>query len=299
MHPKKIEELAAYMRERHNIYLNRQAGKPKPYTDDPILQRVHFCNVFRRYDKTSVYIQNMMLGQAAASKQLEPIAASEQLRASIVGRHVNRPDSIGPVWDAVRKHSMHPSYRKKVEAALQEVPFNAHAYKIHTREGLFSRPGVAAACIQPLKLVAHDLYGCRDLAAAAQVIDPVSNSGFLKYQVLLDLIEARYFDEPFDATNWMNLGGGAWRGMLYLEGGYEYKGELIIGSKWDSTPGRTEQGELHGKILDLTDLIQWQWPEDWEVLSCHDVEFSLCEFDKYKRHQAGGKVKMRVFDGQG
>jgi hypothetical protein len=49
-----LDRLCYFVRERHNIYLRRKAGKPKPWTEDPILQRNYFCNVYRELDKTTV-----------------------------------------------------------------------------------------------------------------------------------------------------------------------------------------------------------------------------------------------------
>ena len=34
---KPVDRLIYWIRERHNIYLRRKAGKPKPWTDDEIL----------------------------------------------------------------------------------------------------------------------------------------------------------------------------------------------------------------------------------------------------------------------
>jgi hypothetical protein len=46
-----------WIRERHSIYLRRKAGKPKPWTDDAILQNYFFTNPYRENDKTTVWFR--------------------------------------------------------------------------------------------------------------------------------------------------------------------------------------------------------------------------------------------------
>jgi len=42
--------------ERQQVFQKRLAGKPAPWTDDPILQEYKFCNVFRAADRVSQYM---------------------------------------------------------------------------------------------------------------------------------------------------------------------------------------------------------------------------------------------------
>ena len=51
-----IEQFFAYARERYQIRLKRNAGEPKPWTDDPILAQYSFTEVFREDDKTTRWL---------------------------------------------------------------------------------------------------------------------------------------------------------------------------------------------------------------------------------------------------
>src|SRR5262245_3400851 len=59
----KVKKLSAearflyWIRERHNIHLRRLAGKPKPWTDDVVLQTGYFTNPYRENDKTTVWFR--------------------------------------------------------------------------------------------------------------------------------------------------------------------------------------------------------------------------------------------------
>jgi hypothetical protein len=52
-----LDRLCYFVRERHNIFLRRKAGKPKPWTEDPILRNHYFCNIYRELDKTTVWFR--------------------------------------------------------------------------------------------------------------------------------------------------------------------------------------------------------------------------------------------------
>ncbi len=53
----RLEAIAEYMRARHQVYLDRKAGKPGPWTSDPILAGGRFCNVFRELDTVTIWVR--------------------------------------------------------------------------------------------------------------------------------------------------------------------------------------------------------------------------------------------------
>ncbi len=52
-----LQKFFYWINERHNIYLRKQAGEPKPWTEDTIMQDYKFCNVFRELDTTTIWIK--------------------------------------------------------------------------------------------------------------------------------------------------------------------------------------------------------------------------------------------------
>ena len=53
-----FKQMEAFAIERHKIYLRRSAGQPFPWTDDPILQKYKFNNIYRELDKTTIWIKD-------------------------------------------------------------------------------------------------------------------------------------------------------------------------------------------------------------------------------------------------
>ncbi|MFK5283986.1 nucleotide kinase domain-containing protein, partial [Lacticaseibacillus paracasei] len=52
----KVKELFTFIQERHDIYKRKQAGLPKPWTSDSILQKYRFCNVYRELDTQTKWL---------------------------------------------------------------------------------------------------------------------------------------------------------------------------------------------------------------------------------------------------
>jgi len=49
----RTKELVKFIKERESIRLKKEAGKPRPWTKDPILGNYRFCNVHREDDRVT------------------------------------------------------------------------------------------------------------------------------------------------------------------------------------------------------------------------------------------------------
>ena len=92
----RFKMLEHWIRERENIRLRREAGEPKPWTTDPVLQNYRFCNVHREDDKVTRWI---------ARNWRDPNNGHENMvLAMALARLVNWPDSLMQIgfpyeWD--------------------------------------------------------------------------------------------------------------------------------------------------------------------------------------------------------
>lgn len=76
-------ELAYWINERENIRVARLAGKPAPWSQDPIFQNVRFCNVHREDDTVTRWIRKNW------NKPDDPAWKF------VLGRMINLPGSLG------------------------------------------------------------------------------------------------------------------------------------------------------------------------------------------------------------
>ena len=56
------EDFFYWINERHQIFLNRAMGEPRPWTDDPILDQFKFTNAFRQLDHGTQWLINELVG---------------------------------------------------------------------------------------------------------------------------------------------------------------------------------------------------------------------------------------------
>ncbi len=55
-----VKEICDFAHERLLIWEKKISGSSMPYTNDPILQKYRFCNVFREFDKQTIAIHTML-----------------------------------------------------------------------------------------------------------------------------------------------------------------------------------------------------------------------------------------------
>ena len=79
--------------ERQAIFGRRLAGSPPPWTDDPILRRYKFCNVYRAADRVSQFLIREV------AYRPEPCTAQDRLFQIVAFRAFSRPAT----WRGVRE----------------------------------------------------------------------------------------------------------------------------------------------------------------------------------------------------
>ena len=100
------EPFFAFARARHQIYLRRKNGQPPPWTDDPILQRYRFTNVFRELDATTVWFRQHLR---------DPLKnLVEVLPATVVFRWFNRISTGEIIMQ--QQNYLHPNKLRKAIA---------------------------------------------------------------------------------------------------------------------------------------------------------------------------------------
>lgn len=138
-----------------------------------------------------------------------------------------------------------------------------------------------------------------DIPDALTRLGPYLN-GFVGYQMVLDLVDLGWWPEGFDSS-WSWPGPGAARGAVLITGGE-------LSDRWEErSVQRSERGDTTRLQRVMQHLLRrageerfWPWQErPWTI---HEVEFMLCEYDKYCRKLpkvlAGEKVSGRLYRGE-
>ena len=266
--------------ERHRVYLKKEAGESKPWSEDPLYQKYFFCNVFRQYDKCSKWmIENILPYRRwdliIVYRYISTYETFERLKHNVP------LDDIEKIHNYLREMYLgserlftgcflrNPMVKGEVRKAFQ-VPF--YVVKEIKEDG-----GIKGAInLQSLELLVS--YLCRFSATA----------GFMAYEYACDLEYTDYFN-PEDKYTWCNKGPGAQQGLNLLTTGKRH--------------GAMSQDKFLDGARELFGIMKSVFNKEFpnEDLSMREVEHWLCEFQKYLKykemHEQGAKCKFRHYRG--
>jgi hypothetical protein len=324
-----VRGLYATAVERENIRLRRLRGVPRlSCTDDPIMQRTRICNVRRRDDRTTQSFQEHC-DEAVAKWHggWLHLSAAEQCRlggllvfncalwrAFGMEAFANEVSGVVERWDESEKSRI-------VEVALSLFKRGYHSYtaayappRICRRVECQSysagdeskvRTVYARTCREldslwlEKDLVAQKALNSRsleDTICCLRVVPQFGGTGFRAKEVVLDLLFTPLFQEwdvqgrvwlnaCTDVLTWSAIGPGARRGLNRIWG-------RKIGHGIHSVSKHVENIFLEElRIVYAFQADHWPYSE----LHMPDVQFWLCEWDKYMRVKTGG-VSARRYD---
>lgn len=268
-----LKTLWHFMNERHLVYERRIQGYLKPWTDDPILQQWKFCNVYRRLDKTSDWlIRNV----------IEPHIGDYSWHL-LFNLFVFRAFNWVPTYEALGWQTEWDELRVKKILALR-VHFGEQlisgAYMIRGYQGQPKWQSIPET-LTDIKLwgykMLHEMAEDNSLEATVKNIVERKFWGwgpFMAYQVALDLTYTPILANAYDINSWCHFGPGAIRGLEAIFPGIKSK---------DYLP----------RTRELLSEAKYNLGIHMPETTLQDIEFSLCELQKYLRIEAGGKMKER------
>lgn len=289
-----LDRLLYWVREREAIRLAKEAGKPRPWSDDPIFQTTYFTNVHREDDKvTRWYAANIR----------EPLKDDPRVVfATIAFRWFNWPDTGEILMGAghTRGNFLLNWDTPMVVRALTNLKKLVPGAQIFT--GAFNisnsgstKPKINRVCedyIQPVwehrnLLYSRIMEGPRTLEWAHKILmhdcPGLGGTGFMAAQVIADLKYTKFLKEAKDWWTWCCLGPGSKRGL-----------NILLGRPVDAPMPKDWRGHLER----LRNTINSRLPEKWH-LHAQDTQNVLCEYSKYTRILLGDGRSKRTYNGRG
>lgn len=269
------EPLTKFIIARHSIWLARNDGKPKPWTEDPILQNWRFCNVYRELDTVTKWI---------ADNWRTPLQNHPDLWfAMAVARWVNWPDTLEEIdiplpWN--KEQFVEAIYSRRDRG----LKVWTGAYMIGTQGNAKDKPlFIAENVLQPLWDRREELRpkpGMTLEQFARPIINTKNQGSFMVGQIVAD---TKYAGALFNAPDWHTWtvsGPGSRRGLNRVLG-------RDLGKSWNDKDFQAAMEPL--RVVVNANLSPWMGP-----LHAQDLQNSLCEFDKYERVRLGqGKPRSR------
>lgn len=275
----RTKELFYWIKERYSISQKKAAGKPKPWTNDPILQSYRFCSVHREDDTVTQWIR---------TNWREPHDADPNLWfAMAVARVFNNPTTLGVIgcptpWGA-KLHRRVVDYSGSRNGAI----FNG-AYRVVSA----ARPGPTAMVYCGLL---DTLWSRRAKAprAGAPLADLqswlVQQEGFGTFLAAQVVCDTKYQTRWRSAPDWDSFaapGPGSRRGLARVWG-------LPVDYNWKDK----EWGEALLILKEAVDPLAAK--AGIPPIHAQDLQNCLCEFDKYERVRLGeGRPRSKYSGGR-
>jgi hypothetical protein len=275
-------ELFAFMKERHAIHLRREAGEPKPWTKDPILQRYRFCNIYRELDKVTMWINHHWV---------QPHKEDANLWfAMALARFVNWPDTLARLgyprrWNATRFEDI--MYAQTAEGKQAW----GGAYIVSTNGNAMPKPQyIARWVLTPMwetrKSIAANYYRANATLAefhnALMMFDGLGS--FMAAQVVADLKAVPPLRHAADKATWAASGPGSRRGL-----------NRVLKRPTDA-PWR--EGVWYSKMMDLKTAVDPLVAKaSMPPVDMQNLQNCLCEFDKIERVRLGEGRPKALYPG--
>lgn len=261
-----------WIEQRQAIYHKKQLGLPKPWTEDEIMQKYRFCNVFREQDKVTIWIDRFVRKRWKDHKYL--------WFALCVARRINLPETLSDLDSLLVNWNW-----KKAEFILDNrkeagKQIYSSAYMLTTGGRKFPKNyDTCYNILESLWLKRKEITEqLENLTEEQQTLEHVFNmfakghvgySGFIAYEIVTDMRHTRYLSRPSDRYTWANAGPGANRGLNRIH-------ERPLTAKIKAC-------QLNKEMQQLLYYSEFYLPEDFPRLEMRDVEHCLCEYDKYLR----------------
>lgn len=253
--------------------MRKLAGQSWPWTSDKILMTYKFTNVKREHDRTSkLLIEEFYKPNFKAPRE-------QLLLNCTLARYFGTIEFMRAIgWQT----SFKPKYLKEVarsRADRGERVFTG-AYIITSggksgpKEETVINEFVGALWKERKALIPHWDYW-QGFIETLMTVPGFGGSGFQAKEVCLDTRYTSFWAEgyPLDMNTWTPIGPGSQRGAARVLGHTD---------KRKSSPEETLavcKQLFHDKKFYL--------PKKFVTLELHDIQFQLCEFDKYERTRLG------------
>lgn len=277
--------MEAFAIERHKVYLCRSTGKSFPWTDDPILQKYKFNNIYRELDKTTIWIKENIR---------DPFADHKYLWFMIVlARHFNRPNSlmfsIDNYWPISDKWSPSICLRKLQKFSATGNPvLNPNAYQVYSENvnGTSKLEYIINNTIKNLWKDRANLTAAFENAKTCHEVFELLSSypglgSFIPAQIIYDAVYTHYLSNASDRDDWAGCGRGSTRGL-----------NSVFGRDPEFRVYGFHIHEDHDSHIQEMNILRKKlsWPKGWPKLTLRDIENILCEYGKLVRVKSGGHL---------
>jgi hypothetical protein len=296
-----LKNFFSFVYERQLIWYKRFVLKEAPpWTDDPILQKYKFCNVYRELDKGTIYL---------IDKVLRPLGDCPDTLLNVVCyRFFNSYGFFDWIGGTLQSENFNfKDLEEKLDSLklkgyslfnnaylITGVPFN-HKYRPYEKHVQ------VLLILQWLNERLDSLY--REIKSASRPEDVMETlkriphvDDFLAYEIWTDLSYARIHKWTDD--DFVNIGPGAKVGIDYLLGIHKNNKITLSKEVYVSICKylRNKQRHFFNEFQIPFEAVAYVGAySNAPYLSLRNIEHALCEFRKYWNLKVLGRGRRRIF----
>jgi len=290
-------EFFAFAKERHQIHINREAGLSRSsWTEDAILSKYRFTNVFRELDRTTVWFREMVRDPVLRTQ-----TEFDQLLGTILFRTFNRIETGEAIfcqitlldskmlmtpwamrWEQTTSEWIH-TLRTAIYNQCRPGPYVTGAYIVKTPDMMTKLNGALWIIEQAERRLEATLAAPDPVGGSTRTLEGLHKQlctypylgGFTAYEIVSDLRWLPILESAPDILTWAHAGPGAKRGV-----------NRVLGRDKNHSVKQDECLTVMEMLLALSRT--WDmWPQHWPAWEMREVEHTLCEWDKYERVRLG------------
>lgn len=276
-----VSRFFAFMAKREQLRLRKAAGGPWPWSDDEILNTYKFTNVKREHDRTTLWMRKHWTGPH------ENRPAGEIIFNCALFRYFGTTEFAAAVgwqekFDAeavVRVAGDRQRRGQKIFTGAYIIPSLGIRRAKHEAVCRIILASVWQSRFQ-LASVAQQTQSWRLVAERLRMLPGFGGTGFLAKEVLQDVMQTPVLRNANDRNTWCPAGPGARRGL----------------NRVFDRPLHQQMPEPKAlsEMIFLFEQSPAHLPSFMPALELHDIQFQLCEFDKYERVRLGeGRPKSK------
>ena len=285
------KEFFTYLQKREHVRRNKAADLPYPWSYDDVLNTIKFTNVKREHDKTSqLLIEEFYEPNKGKSKReiLMNCALFRYFGTIEFAREVGWQEFDNFDFDGIIATA-------QARLARGEKVFTG-AYVI-TNQGIKDNKEKVVVNVflkglkekvQEICLIAIETKRWEDTANIMKQIHGFGGTGFMTKEILIDTTYTNFWSLsgeqcllPDDWNSWTPVGPGSIRGAM-----------RVLGLNKEPSAKETLQ-TIKDLFICRDKYTLFEQAMDME-LCLTDIQFGLCEFDKYERVRLGqGRAKNK------
>lgn len=265
IHYPRTADLAYWINEREAVRIRREEGVAAPWTRDPYMANVRYCNVHREDDKVTRWLR------------ANPVYSRPDVPVWVVvlSRMVNRIETLAVLQEAVENDDL-GWVKSDLKTLRHDGPIWGNAYTISTCGKSMDKVDYVVDHVVQAFMEAHgneDFTSCREFFDQATCIDGFGS--FLAGQVVADLknIKGHPLNTAPDFDTFAVHGPGSLKGLT------AFWGTPVTPSTFEQRLGAATQ-------LVAPLLCNYVGP-----IHAQDMQNCFCEFSKYIRVMEGGRAR--------